>query len=590
MAEANRLPETPEGFREAKWEDVLPFYEELAQRELGGSNVEQWLLDWSKFEELLGEASTLAEYAYARNTADAGAEAAQKRFGEEIKPKAEEQRVRLQKRLVDLGYVRAGLEMMVKEFRNGIELFRSANVPLEAALSGLETEWAKVNGDLSVFWEGLEYTPEALTPFLLDPNREVRERAFKLKAKPYSDKKAILAEIFDQMYDLRGQVARNAGFANYRDYVHQAMRRFDYSPQDCLRFHAAVEEVVKPAAERILERRRQQMGLERLKPWDLAVDAQGRAGLKPFTDIETFIVRAGRMLSQVDESFGAAYESLVKNDLLDLDNRKGKAPGGFCAELPWCHLALIFMNAVGVDEDVRTLLHESGHALHAIEAGHWPLIFQRTVGNEMAEVASMSMELLAAPFLSRTKGGFYSEEEAVRSETALLEDIILLLPHCASVDAFQQWAYTTPEGANSEAREAKWLELRRRFEGESVDWSGLEEERVARWYQQPHFFTNPFYYIEYGIAQLGALQVWRQSKQDPQAAVNGYRQALALGGTQPLPALFAAAGAKLVFDAAQMGELVRAVEEELAGLELRAGVTKMEGRRLEAEEDEVALH
>jgi oligoendopeptidase F len=230
-------------------------------------------------------------------------------------------------------------------------------------------------------------------------------------------------------------------------------------------------------------------------------------------------------------------------------------------------MPLIFMNAVGVDDDLRTLLHESGHAFHSFEASALPLLFQRHPGSEMAEVASMSMELLAAPYIAKDSGGYYSEADARRSRIELLEGTILFFPHCASVDAFQHWIYLDENGRDAGARDQKWLELRRRFEGQSVDWNGLDAERIARWYQQPHFFSYPFYYIEYGIAQLGALQVWRNSLRDRQDAVRKYREALALGATRPLPELFKAAGAKLIFDSNGMHELVSVVEEELAKLE-----------------------
>jgi oligoendopeptidase F len=253
--------------------------------------------------------------------------------------------------------------------------------------------------------------------------------------------------------------------------------------------------------------------------------------------------------------------------LLDLDNRKGKAPGGYCQTLAFSKMPLIFMNAVGIDSDLTTLLHESGHAFHSFEASALPILFQRHPGSEMAEVASMSMELLASPFIDKANGGYYSDEEARRSRTELLEGIVLFFPHCASVDAFQQWAYVEDEGRDADARDATWLELRRRFEGGAVDWSGLDAERIARWYQQPHFFGAPFYYIEYGIAQLGALQVWRNSLRNREDAVRSYREALALGATRPMPQLFAAAGARLIFDSKGMHELIELVEEELAKLD-----------------------
>src|SRR5260370_4971726 len=255
---------------------------------------------------------------------------------------------------------------------------------------------------------------------------------------------------------------------------------------------------------------------------------------------------------------------MAKAGLLGLDNRKGKAPGGYCDSLPVRKMPLIFMNAVDVDEDVRTLLHESGHCFHVFEAAELPLLFQRHPGAEMAEVASMSMELLAAPYIDRDHGGYYSEADAQRARRALLERAVHFFTHCASVDAFQQWMYTHPEGRDADARDQKWLELRRRFEGDTVDWSGLDSGRIARWDFQPHFFEYPFYYIEYGIAQLGALQVWRNSLADREGAVRKYREALALGATRPLPELYRAAGARLIFDSAGMRELIDLVEEELA--------------------------
>ena len=560
------LPESPDAFKDASWEDVLPYYEELGSRPLDRTNVEAWLADWSLFESLLSEAGALAGFAYSCDTSDPAREAAQLRFGTQISPRAREQRVRLQARLMELDYVRPGLETTVQRFRNQMQLFSEANVPLFGALSGLETEWSKVNGALTVDWDGEEKTPSQLLPYLESTDRAVRERAFKLRAKPYIEQRPLLADIFDRMYDLRQQVGRNAGFENFRDYIHLEKNRFDYTPDDCLRFHEAVESAVLPAVERLMRRRRGHMGLDVLRPWDISADPRGRPPLKPFTDIATFIARATEVFAHVDPEFGNYYRRMAEAHLLDLDNRKGKAPGGYCQTLAFRKMPLIFMNAVGIDEDVRTLLHEAGHAFHSFEASSLPLLFQRHPGSEFAEVASMSMELLATPFIDADNGGYYREDDAVRSRADLLEGIVLFFPHCASVDAFQQWIYLNDDGRDADARDRKWLELRQRFEGSSVDWSGLDAERIARWYQQPHFFGSPFYYIEYGIAQLGALQVWRNSLRDPQEAVRHYRGALTLGATKPLPELFKAAGARLMFDSEGMRELISVVEEELAKL------------------------
>lgn len=561
------LPRTAGAFKTATWQEVAPFYEELATRPLTLDSVEEWLSDWSKFESLLAEAAALANFAYSINTADTAAEEAHLRFGSEIDPKADEQRSRLQRRLVELGYVRHGLEVMVQKFRNQIELFSEANVPVFGELAKLTAAWTKVVGAMTVDWDGEELTPVQMLPYLERNDRAVRERAFRSMYKPYIEQRDELASFFDRMYDMRQKVAKNAGFDNYRDYVHREKNRFDYSPDDCFRFHESVEKVVRPASERLHEIRRRHLRVDRLRPWDGWVDAKGRTPLKPYTEVDELSSRAGSIFANVDPDFRGYFDTMAGAGLLDLGNRKGKAPGGYCDSLPVRKLPLIFMNAVGVDEDVRTLLHESGHCFHVFEASRLPLLFQRHPGAEMSEVASMSMELLASPYIDEAHGGYYSEPDAQRARRNLLERAVHFFTHCASVDAFQQWIYTDPDGRDADARDRKWIELRRRFEGDAVDWSGLEPERIARWYVQPHFWEYPFYYIEYGIAQLGALQVWRNSLRDRDAAVRRYREALALGATRSLPELFRAAGARLVFDADGMRELIDLAEETLSGLD-----------------------
>ncbi len=396
---ATVLPESPDAFKDASWQEVLPYYEDLASRPLDTSNVETWLADWSRFESLLSEAAALANFAYTCDTSDPDREAAQLRFGTQISPRAQEQRVRLQKRLVELDYIRPGIETMLQRFRNQMEIFDEANVPLFAELSELGTQWNKINGAMTVQWDGEEKTPAQLLPFLHSLDREERERAFMLRAQPYIQQHDVLAGIFDRMYDLRQKVAKNSGFANYRDFAHREKNRFDYTPEDCMRFHVAVEEAVLPAIERISDRRRRRMGLDALRPWDMTADPLGRSPLKPFDDIRGFIERGGPVFAHVDPDFRGYYQAMDDNDLLDLDNRKGKAPGGYCQTLAFRKLPLIFMNAVGVDEDLRTLLHESGHAFHAIEASRLPLLFQRHPGSEMAEVPICSR---ASSFSFRT--------------------------------------------------------------------------------------------------------------------------------------------------------------------------------------------
>jgi oligoendopeptidase F len=563
---APTLPESAQGFAEATWDDLAPYYDELATRPLDRENVEGWLRDWSTLDELVGEASARAEVAYTVDTTDPAKEAAYLRFTSEIGPKRGEAEVRLAGRLLDLGYRRPDLETSLRHFQNARDLFRAENVPLAAEVEGLNSEYQKITGAMTVEWDGEEQTVAQLAPFLLDPDRAVRERAFRLRAAPYIAARDELADLFGRQFALRERIARNAGFANFRDYAHRQFDRFDYTPVDCERFAAAVEETVVPAVARRLERRRRALGLDALRPWDTEPDPQGRPALRPYDGVADLIGRGAAIFEQVDPTLGGYFRTMAGEGLLDLDSRKGKAPGGYCTDFPRAGRPFIFMNAVGVAQDVTTLLHEAGHAFHVFESHRQPLLVQRHPGAEMSEVASMAMELLAAPYLDRERGGFYAGDDARRARIEHLEHLLSLLAHIASVDTFQQWIYTSGEGADADARDAAWLRIRDRFE-RAIDWSGLEAERIARWYQQLHIFLIPFYYIEYGIAQLGALQVWRNSRRDPQGALSAYRRALALGATAPLPELFAAAGARLAFDPATMGELVGLVEEELAALE-----------------------
>ncbi|MEO8030440.1 MAG: M3 family oligoendopeptidase [Gemmatimonadota bacterium] len=519
-------------------------------------------MSWSDFEAALTEAAALAMIAYTCDTADPVKEAAHLRFSSDILPRADELGVRLADRLLALGYTRPALEEMVRRFRTASEIFREANVPLFTEVEQLGTAYQKITGGLTVSWDGQEKTLPELQPLMQSPDRKVRERAFRLGIQTYVSRRHELSGLFDQLFALRQRIAQNAGFADFQAYAFRAKCRFDYTPADCLRFHDAVEEHVTPAVERLHQRRRERMKLDQVRPWDLGADPLGRAGLVPFAEVDELIQGADRIFHRVAPELGAEFDTMIREGMLDLGTRKGKAPGGYCETLHSRGLPFIFMNAVGVADDVSTLLHEAGHAFHAYSAHAQPLVWQRQPGLEACELASMSMELLASPHLKRADGGFYDEAELARARTEHLEDILITLQHVASVDAFQSWIYTSGEGQDGAARDQAWLRFRNRFE-KGVDWTELTAERIGRWYRQLHIFLYPFYYIEYGIAQLGALQVWRNSLTDQVDAVRRYRAALALGATRPLPEIFATAGAKFSFESSLMGQLVELVETEL---------------------------
>ena len=558
---ASVLPSSPGALSKAKWEDIVPFFDELAERPIDPGSIESWLQAWSTLEELVTEAAAVAMIAYTIDTSDPDKEADHLRFSTEILPKMEERSVELARRLVETAYSTPALATTLARFRTAITIFREANVPIFAELEELSARYQRITGSMTVEWEGQERPLPQLQPFLKSPDRAVRERAFLTATRPYIEQHGPLAELFDRMFALRQRAAKNAGFDNFRDYIFPAKFRFDYSPADCERFHDAVERTVAPAVERMLEIRRKRLGLDVLRPWDLAVDPYRSSPLRPFEDVEEFVGKARRVFDRVDPVLGNEFQTMIDEQLLDLDSRKGKAPGGYCETLHHRGRPFIFMNAVGLVDDVMTLLHEAGHAFHAFASHRQPLIWQRHPGSEAAELASMSMELLAGRHLVQPTG-YFTAEDYRSAWLEHLEDILLSLVHIASVDAFQTWIYTSGEGHDAGARDAAWLRIRSRFE-RGVDWSGLEQERIARWYRQLHIFMYPFYYIEYGIAQIGALQVWRNSLKDPVRAVGAYREALALGAVRGLPEMYRTAGARLSFDAETIGPLVELVRSEI---------------------------
>jgi len=554
--------------KKATWAEVAPFYDELRNRPLNAGNIRAWLDDFSSLDEVVDEAYVLAMIDYTADTGDAEREVTYRRWATEILPLLHEIRVRLGQRLLEFADHLPDLAIFLRELETDVEIFRAENVPRMAALEEMEATYDKITGGLTVDWDGEPKTIPELQPYLLDRDRRVRERAFRLGSAAYLEKRDEIANLFHEMVATRHALGREAGFENFRDYSFAAKYRFDYSADDCMRFHEAVEVAVLPAILRLHEERRRQLGVDSLKPWDLQVQPGRDKRLTPFSTMPEFLAGAQRIFDRIDPELAGFFRQMIDHRLLDLESRQGKSPGGYCTRLPKRGEPFIFMNAVGVHDDVNTLAHESGHAFHTYLMRPIRYMWQRTTGHEAAELASMVMELLAAPHIEKPTG-FYSATDAAVAQIDHLEDILIGLPHIACVDAFQHWIYTDGIEASPADRDAKWLELRERFEP-GVDYTGLDAERVSRWYRQSHIHTIPFYYIEYGLAQLAALQVWRRARRDPADALARYKAALSFGGTRTLPEIFATAGASLVFDSVTMVELVAEVEARIAELRVEA--------------------
>jgi oligoendopeptidase F len=486
-------------------------------------------------------------------------------FVREVAPRVQvaAQELKAKLLLVDDFRPRADEEQMLRRLRNEADLFRSENVPLLTEIEALGNEFNTITGAIVVLLDGEEYTIPQVLPRLYSPERSERERAWRAIVAAKLDKAPELDALFLELLKLRHKLAVNADLPNFRAYQWRAMNRFDYTPEDSLRLDDAIAREAAPLLGSLYERRRDKLGVDTLRPWDREVDTDGREALRPFSSVAELEDGLERVFNQLDPELGDRFK-LLRDGWMDLEPRKGKVPGlGYQMEFPRSGRPYIYHSLAGLHDDVVIMLHEAGHAFHSLERSeHADLIWNRHPGPEFSEVASMAMELLPMEYLARNEGGFYAENELARARDEQFVRILRLLPSMARGDTFQHWLYTQPpESLTIEAIDAKWLELDERFDP-VVDWSGLEHEHSKGW-QFFHIFRIPFYLLDYAMAQLGAVQVWRSALQDREKALKRYRHALALGATRPLPELFAAAGAELSFERERVGALARFVYERL---------------------------
>jgi len=544
------------------WKSIEPYLHTLLEEPIDTrQQLEAWMLKLSEISAAIGEESSVRYIQMTCNTDDQELEKAYLHYVQDILPKCEPVFFELNKKFLSspaLGELpKERYEVYIRNRKNDVELFREENIPLQTEDETLSQQYQKACGEQTVDFDGRELTIPQLTKFLEETDRDKRQAAWTVAVTRQLADRDAMETIFDRMLELRHQMAVNAGFNNYLDFQFRRLGRFDYTPEDCESFHNAVEKVIRPIRNRILDRRKKKMDLEKLCPWDLQVDPQGRPPLRPFNGAEELVAGADKIFTAVDESFSEDFGVLRKNHLLDLESRKGKAPGGYQSTLDEARVPFIFMNATGRNQDVFTLLHEGGHAFHALAYKDEPLHSYRNAPIEFCEVASMGMEMMACENLE----AFYQSDEAVRARESHLEDVIMLLPWIMRVDAFQHWLYKNP-GHTRQQRAAQWLELEKRFADE-LSWPLLGEWRECSWISKLHFFCVPLYYIEYGIAQLGALQLWVRYLADAQNAVKQYREGLALGNSKPLPELFSTAGLSFAFDEVMLQPLAAELERQL---------------------------
>jgi oligoendopeptidase F len=556
----------PESIDLSDTAQLAPVFDKLSARleaARSPADLEAWLRDHSEVTAALSEASSLTYIAMTCQTDDEAKEKAYLHIVEVVDPWLKPRQFALMQKLVASPFF-AKLPPLYDVFRRSVEtqvkIYREENVARETAVAKLTQQYQKLSGAMTVHFDGQEQTLARMSRMQEEPDRPRREAAWKSVTERRMQDAEKFEDLFDQLLVLRNEIAHAAGFADFRAYTFANYERFDYTPEDCLRFHDAVAHHIVPLARGLQEERRKKLGLERLRPWDLGVDPDHNPPLHPFKESSELMEKCHQIFTKLDPRLGEYFHVLRAQELVDLDNRKGKAPGGYQSTLSEARVPFIFMNSVGAHRDVEVLLHEAGHAFHALASRELPLHAYRSAPIEFCEVASMGMELLAAPYLR----AFYDEKDARRAQRDHLEGIIKFFPWMATVDAFQHWIYTHPKHTREE-RTAFWRTLAERFGG-TEDWSGFEAARGALWHRQLHIFEIPFYYVEYGIAQLGALQLWQASRRDLAVTLDNYFDGLSLGGSRPLPELFAASGLKFDFTDKTIAPLMRNVKDALLEL------------------------
>lgn len=565
-ANITSIPRTylPKDFKVADWPALEPYFKELLERPLATKeDLEAWLQDISELEAVVGEDAAWRQIRMTCDTENKELEDAFTFFVTEIQPKMQPYADKLNRKLVENEYTKTlegdAYKVYLRNVRKSIDLFRDENIPQQSEIAVLAQQFGVINGKMTVQVNGQEYTLQQAAKFLENPNRELREEVYrKIQERRLQDKEQ-LNDLYTKLIGLRDTVARNAGFANYRDYKFVDMGRFDYTKEECFQFQEAVKTHVRPLVDFIYDRKRQKLGLSSLRPWDTEAEPDGVKPLTPFATGEELVSKTIECFTRMNPFFGECLTKMKEMGRFDLDSRKGKAPGGYNCPLPETGAPFIFMNAAGQMHDVTTMVHEGGHAVHSFLAHNLELTAFKEYPMEIAEVASMAMELFSMDYWDVF---FDNEEDLLRAKGHQLERVITIFPWIATIDKFQHWVYENPNHTLEE-REENWRTILNDYTSISLDVSGLEDYRKSAWQRQLHLYEVPFYYIEYGIAQLGAIRLWMQFKKDKEGAVNNYINALQLGGTKTLPELYKAAGLKFDFSPQHISELMLFVREEM---------------------------
>ncbi|WP_026750905.1 M3 family oligoendopeptidase [Sediminibacterium sp. C3] len=554
----------PADYMVTDWNSLEPYFIELSERPLNNkADLSQWLQDLSELEAVVSEDACWRQIKMTCDTTDKTLEEAFTYFCMEIQPKLQSYADQLNKKLINCPYTneldQSLYHTYLRSVRKSIELFREENIPIAAELSVLQQQYGAIAGRMTIEVDGKEYTLQQAAKFLESSDRKLRESVYyKIQDRRKQDENAM-HELYSTLIAKRHQIAVNAGFENYRDYKFKELGRFDYTKEDCFQFHEAVKQYVLPLVNEIYERKRQKLGLDTLRPWDTEAEPAGTQPLKPFTTGEDLYEKTVKCFDQLNPFFADCLRKMKEMNHFDLESRKGKAPGGYNCPLAESGAPFIFMNAAGQMSDVTTMVHEGGHAVHSFLAHPLPLSAFKEYPMEIAEVASMAMELFS---MDHWQAFFDNESDLLRAKEHQLERTITIFPWIAIIDKFQHWVYEHPQHSVEE-RTAAWMNILTEFSTSAIDYTGLDAYRAIGWQRQLHLFEVPFYYIEYGIAQLGAIGLWMQYKNNPEQALENYMNALSLGGTKTLPELYKTAGLEFNLTPAYIKTLMEFVKTEM---------------------------
>lgn len=552
---------------EIKWENIEHLFRELINRTINSKEeLETWLKNRSELEAVLEEDFAWRYIRMSCNTADESLLKQFQFFATEIEPQIAPLSKELNEKFINSPHLeeldQEHYEVLIRGVKNAIELFREENIPLQTEIQIKQQKYQSITGSMSVRINGKEYTLEQASVFLKSPDRALRQATWEKITQRRLQDKEELDNLFDELLKLRHQVALNAGFENFRDYMFRALGRFDYTAKDCYKFHEAIEKEVVPVLQEQARVRKAALNLDSLRPWDMEVDTEGRDPLKPFENGQDLVNKSIECFSRLDEYLGSCLQNMKENNLFDVESRMGKAPGGYNYPLAETGAPFIFMNSANTFRDLTTMVHEGGHAVHTFLSADLALNDFKHCPSEVAELASMSMELIS---MDTWDVYFDRPEDLVRAKKDQLKDVLKTLPWVAVVDQFQHWIYTNPNHTAAERQEA-WIQIFTPFGLNFANWNGYEEALGNLWQKQLHIFEVPFYYIEYAMAQLGAIAVWKNYKNDPKKGLQSYKNALKLGYTKNIREVYKEAGIKFDFSADYVKELVDFIETELAEL------------------------